>query len=63
MTPVAILTVNRNLGGCNNRGFSVDKHLKLDKPLGTVYMSTEASPIKVVDTAPSKAMEADKIAI
>jgi hypothetical protein len=43
--------------------FGVDKHLKFDKPLGTVWMSTEAHPIKVVNTTPSKNMRADEIAI
>jgi hypothetical protein len=43
--------------------FSADKCLKIDLPLGTVYMSTEACPISVVDTAPSKNMRADEIAI
>jgi hypothetical protein len=44
-------------------GFSVDKRLKLDKPLGTIYLSTEPSPIKVTNTAPSETMMADEIAI
>jgi hypothetical protein len=47
----------------NDTSFSVDKHLKLDKPLGTVYMSTEACPIKFLNTAPSKNMRADELAI
>jgi hypothetical protein len=38
--------------GYGNMGFGVDKCLKIDKPLGNVYLSTEARPIKVVDTAP-----------
>jgi hypothetical protein len=44
-------------------GFSIDKHLKLDKPLGTVYMFTEVHPTKVIDSTPSKHMRADEIAI
>ncbi len=44
-------------------GFSVDKRLKIDKPLGTVYLSTETCPIKVAGTAPSDSRRADKIAI
>jgi hypothetical protein len=45
-------------------GFSVDKHLKLDKPaLGTIYLSTEPPPIKVANTAPSETTRADEIAI
>jgi hypothetical protein len=39
-----------------------NKHLKLDKPIGTIYMSTGSRPIKVVDTAPRNTMRADKIA-
>jgi hypothetical protein len=42
---------------------SVDKHLKWDKSLGSVYLSTEAHLIEVVDTAPSKSMRTDEIAI
>jgi hypothetical protein len=38
----------------------VDKHLKLDEPLGTIYLSHKPRPIKVVDTAPSKIMKADE---
>ncbi len=44
-------------------GFSVDKHLKIDKPLGTIYLSTEPHPIKVTNTAPSETMRTDEIAI
>jgi hypothetical protein len=44
-------------------GFSVDKHLKIDKPLCTIYLSTEPCPIKVTDTAPSETTRADEIAI
>ena len=44
-------------------GFSVDKHLKLDKPLGTIYSSTEPRPIKVANTAPSEFTRADEVAI
>jgi hypothetical protein len=43
-------------------GFSVDLHLKIDKPLGTVYLSTEPRPIKVTATASSETMRADEIA-
>ncbi len=43
--------------------FSADKCLKIDMPLGTVYMSTEACLVSVVDTAPSKNMRDDEIAI
>ncbi len=49
-------------GYCDT-GFSVDKHLKIDKPLGTVYSSTEPHPIKVAATALSETTRADEIAI
>jgi hypothetical protein len=44
-------------------GFSVDKHLKIDKPLDTIYLSHKPHPIKVADTALSETMKADQIAI
>jgi hypothetical protein len=44
-------------------GFSVDKRLKLGKPLGTVYLSSKPQLIKVTNTAPSETMRADEIAI
>jgi hypothetical protein len=44
-------------------GFDVDKCLKIDKPLGTIYMSTEPHPIKVANTAPNNNMRANEIAI
>jgi hypothetical protein len=44
-------------------GFSVDKHLKIDEPLGTVYSSTDPRPINFADTAPSETMRADEITI
>ncbi len=47
----------------SNTGFSIDKRLKIDKPLGTFYLSTEPHPIKVATTAPSDTTRADKIAI
>jgi hypothetical protein len=46
-----------------NTGFSVDKCLKLDKPLGTIYLSTKPRQIKVADTASSETTKADEIAI
>ncbi len=49
--------------GYGNPGFSVDKRLKLDKPLGTIYLSTEPHPIKVANTAPIETMRADEVAI
>jgi hypothetical protein len=44
-------------------GFSVDKHLKIDEPLGTVYSSTEPHLIEVAATTPYEIMRADEIAI
>jgi hypothetical protein len=44
-------------------GFRVGKHLKFDKPLGTIYLSTEPRPIKVTNTAPSETTRADEVAI
>jgi hypothetical protein len=44
-------------------GFSVEKHLKIDKPLCTIYLSHTPHPIKVVNTAPSETTRANKIAI
>jgi hypothetical protein len=44
-------------------GFSVDKRLKMDKPLGTTYLTTEPWPIKITNTAPSETTRADEIAI
>jgi hypothetical protein len=49
--------------GYGNMGFSVDKHLKLDTPLGTVYLSTEPRLIKVVNTASSNNTRAGEIVI
>jgi hypothetical protein len=44
-------------------GLDVDKRLKIDEPLGTIYSSQEPHPIKVVDTALSETTKADEIAI
>jgi hypothetical protein len=49
--------------GYGNMGFSVDKHLKIDKPLCTIYLSTEPHLIKVVNRAPSETMRVIEIAI
>ncbi len=40
----------------------VDKHLKIDEPLGTIYSSHKPRPIKVPDRALSETMRADEIA-
>jgi hypothetical protein len=44
-------------------GFSVDKRLKIDKPLGTIYLSHKPHPLKVANTAPSETTKADQIEI
>ncbi len=49
--------------GYGNTGFSVDKCLKIDEPLGTVYSSHKPRPIKVANTARSETKKADQIAI
>jgi hypothetical protein len=40
----------------------VDRHLKIDEPLGTIYLSHKPRPIKVVKTALSETTKADEIA-
>jgi hypothetical protein len=62
MTPVTVLTVKRKLGTATP-GLDVDKHLKIDEPLGTIYLSHKPCPIKVVNTALSETTKADQIAI
>ncbi len=62
VTPVTVPTVNRKLGN-GDTGFSVDMRLRLDKPLGTIYLSTEPRGIKVASTAPNEITRADEIAI
>jgi hypothetical protein len=49
--------------GYSNTGFSVDKHLKIDEPLVSIYSSCKTHPIKVANTAPSETTKADEIAI
>ncbi len=49
--------------GYGDTGFSVDKHLKIDKPFGTVNLSTEPRPIKVVATALGDNIRANEMAI
>jgi hypothetical protein len=44
-------------------GVSVDKCLKIDEPLGTIYLSYKPRPIKVANTALSETTKADQIAI
>jgi hypothetical protein len=41
----------------------VGKRLKIDKPLGTIYLSHKPHPIKVFDTALSETTKADEITI
>ncbi len=48
--------------GYGNMGLDVDKHLKIDEPLETIYSSHKPRLIKVVDTALSETMKADEIA-
>ena len=60
MTPVTVPIVNRKLGTATR---SVDKRLKLDKPLEPIYLSHKPRPIKVVETALSVATKADEIAL
>ncbi len=49
--------------GYGDMGFSVDKRLKIDEPLGTIYSFHKRHPIKVANTALSETMKADEIAI
>ncbi len=44
-------------------GLDVDKSLKIDKPLGTIYLSHKPRSIKVINTALSETTKADEIAI
>jgi hypothetical protein len=41
---------------------NVDKHLKIDEPWETIYLSHMPRPIKVVKTALSETTKADEIA-
>ena len=62
MTPVTVPIVNRKLGTATT-GLDVDKRLKTDEPLETIYSSHKPHPIKAADTALSQTMKADEIAI
>jgi hypothetical protein len=44
-------------------GLDVDRRLKIDEPLGTIYLSHKPHPIKVVNTALSETTKAGQIAI
>jgi hypothetical protein len=44
-------------------GFSVDKRLKIDEPLGTIYLSHKPRPIKVANAALCRTTKADEITI
>jgi hypothetical protein len=44
-------------------GFNVEKRLKKDEPLGTIYSSHKPRPIKVANTALSETTKADQITI
>jgi hypothetical protein len=48
--------------GYSDTGLDVDKCLKIDEPLETIYSSHKPRPIKVVNTALSKTTKADEIA-
>jgi hypothetical protein len=48
--------------GYGDTQLDVDKHLKMDEPLGAIYLSHKPCPIKVVNTALSETMKADRIA-
>jgi hypothetical protein len=41
----------------------VNKHLKIDEPVGTIYLSHKPCPIKVTNTAISQTTKADEITI
>jgi hypothetical protein len=60
MTLVTVPTVNRELGATHR--LWVDKHLKIDEPVGNLYMSIDSRPIKDVNAYPSKTMRANEIA-
>jgi hypothetical protein len=48
--------------GYGNTELDVDKRLKIDEPLETIYSSHKPRPIKVVSTALSETMKSDEIA-
>jgi hypothetical protein len=48
--------------GYGNMELDVDKRLKIDEPLGTIYLSHKPRPIKVVNTALIETTKADEIA-
>jgi hypothetical protein len=62
MTTVTVPIVNRKLW-YGDTGLDVDKRLKIDEPLDTIYSSHKPRPIKVVNTALSETTKADEIAI
>ncbi len=49
--------------GYVDTGLAVDKRLKIDEPLETIYLSFKPRPIKVVNTAFSETTKVDEIAI
>ncbi len=62
MTPLLVIpTVNRKFWS-GDTGIRVDKRLKLDKPTGQNYMSSETRPIKVTNLDSEK-IRANEIAI
>ncbi len=48
--------------GYGDTGLDVDKRLRIDEPLETIYSSHKPRPIKVIDTALSENTKADEIA-
>ena len=52
---------NEQETGYGDTGISVDKRLKIDEPLETIYLSHKPHPIKVVNTALSETTKADEI--
>jgi hypothetical protein len=47
--------------GYGDMGLDVDKRLKIDEPLKTIYLSHKPHPIKVINTALSETTKADQI--
>ena len=59
MTPLLVIPTEFQSG---DTGFRVDKRLKLDKPTGHNYMSSETRPIKVTNLD-SDNIRANEIAV
>jgi hypothetical protein len=61
MTPVTVPIVNLETGYADTE-LSVDKRLKMDKPLEPIYLLHKPRPIKAIDTALSETTKTDEIA-